>query len=88
MLRDAVVPTRNTQPAQDTHMVPCLSHQGQQTQGHLDHPQQVHVEYLYEVLFGQPLIGCRGHRDASIIHQAPESWHTEGREEDCAETVQ
>ena len=78
ILGHAIASTKEGHPAHDAgnidHTAPCLPHQGQHTQGHINHPQQVHVQNLHKVLFGQPLVGCSGRGDASIIHQTPEPW--------------
>ena len=57
-----------------------LLHQGRKTQGHVSHPQQVHVQNLHKVLFAQPLVGCSWRGDAGNIHQTPESWEERGCE--------
>ena len=80
----AVASTEEGHPAQDAgdvdHTAPRLPHQGQHIQGHVNHPQQVHLQNLHKVLFGQPLVGCRGCANAGIVHQTPESWEEWGRE--------
>ena len=48
-------------------MAPHLMHQGQKTQGQVNHPQQVHVQNLHKVPFGQPLVGC-SRREMPALH--------------------
>ena len=44
------------------------------SQSHLNHAQQVHIQYLCKILFLHPLIEIGEDGEASIVDQTPESW--------------
>ena len=78
VLENAVASAKESQLAHGagdvSHIAPPFPPQGQQTQGHVNHSQQVNIQNLHKVLFDQPLIGCHHCANAGIIHQTPESW--------------